>query len=527
MRWKIRIIALAFAVSLVLPGVLLSPPLPAHAQTISDLYGTGSADELNIVKLIDMALNRGGMSMSPATIRSFLDFWWSSVQSDLQQCISNIGTAYDTSQAFINALVAGLANTDHYDKLGGIITKYVQYCYSLGEKSVSDFVQLITQAGTFRRFLLSYVTDGDGNIVNTVDNKIKKYNLKGGLVNMVRQAADFYIEEHEGYYLVHTFTYKNFPASVFDNKAKYDFICNTFKTAKSDGVYFLQNFSGLKIYQATGYSFVGTLENNKIEFSSYASDWTSARLYSAAFTDFSAGIDLSKYNPSSDSDKISIPAYQNYIITYFGKNGSMEPYLYPVTADGRTIKVWKTLDGFKNHTVGRSDIYYTNSYSKFDSSVDNSIEFTGSYYNSTTNNYSHDNIQNTIDNSQETINESTVNNIVNNYITNVTNNYGGGSGSGDDDSGGDWNLGEGIEAFVKSIMELLDFVLKLLGDLVGLLGRFLTDVLEVFKSLGVVGSEFGGFLKEVFSFLPEECISLIISSIGSMCIVGVIKAIKK
>ena len=75
--------------------------------------------------------------------------------------------------------------------------------------------------------------------------------------------------------------------------------------------------------------------------------------------------------------------------------------------------------------------------------------------------------------------------------------------------------------------ELLDFVLKLLGELVGLLATFATSVLDVLKSLAVVGSSFGDFLSEVFGFLPEECISLIISSIGAMCLVGVIKVFKK
>ena len=527
MRLKKRLFTFVLVIALVLPGVLYSLPLPVLARTTSDLYGTGSADEINIVKLLDMALNKGGMSMSPATIKAFLDFWWTSVRADLDQCISNIGTAYSTSNEFAEALISGLVNVDHYDKLGGIITKYLRYCMSLGDKTVSDFVQLITQAGTFRKFLLSYVTDEDGNIAGTVDNKLKKYNLKGGLVNMVRQAADAYVEEYEGYYLIRTFTYNDFPATEFDSKSKYDFVCNTFKTATSDGVYLLQNFSGLKIFQATGYAFVGTLSSSPrgFKFNSYTADWDIVSLYSASITDFSAPIDLSGYNPASVSNRVSIGSYQNYIQYEFDSNGHMSAYLYPVTADGRSIKIWKTLDGFKNYSVGKQNIYYSSNYSTYDSSIDNSVEFTGSYYNNTSTTYSHETIQNNIDNSQETINESTVNNIVNNYITNVTNNYGSGSGSGDGSGG--WNLGEGIEAFIKGVAELLDFVLKLLGDLIGLLATFATSVLDVLKSLAVVGSSFGDFLKEVFGFLPEECISLIISSIGAMCLVGIIKTFKK
>lgn len=155
------------------------------------------------------------------------------------------------------------------------------------------------------------------------------------------------------------------------------------------------------------------------------------------------------------------------------------------------------------------------------------MEFTGSYYSNTSTNYSHQNIQNTIDNSSE-VNESTVNNIVNNYITNVTNNYSGGDGSGDDEKPDDWwHIGDGIDAFIKGVASLLDFILKLLGDLVDLLGKFLTSVLDVLSGLTALGQGFGDFLGAAFTFLPEECVSLIISSIAAMCVVGVVKAFIK
>lgn len=539
MRLRMRIMSLALTVVLALSGVLLSPVLPVSAAS-SDLYGTGSADEINIIKLIDMALNKGGMSMSPATIKAFLDFWWSSVRADLSKCISNADSAITTTQAFADYMVSALENADHYDKLGSVMTKYVQYCLTLGAESVSDLKQLLTQEGTFRRFLLSYVTDEDGNIAGTVDNKLKKYNLKGGLVNMVRQAADAYIEEYEGYFMIPTYTYKDVSASWFPSRELYDFVCNSLKTISAGGIF------GMSLVRYNGsYCFMNLSSSNFViysnrsedrnysYFSSYlmSSNWDEERPYYTVFYQNNAlsatcdFYDLSDVSFMFDGvkhanvvDLYTSPYFADYLNTNLND-------IVLFTSDGRSVKWWKSLDAFKQSTVGKSNIYYSNTYSSFDSSVDNSIEFTGSYYSSTNNTYSHDIIQTSIDNSSE-VNESTINNITNQTINNITNNYGSGSGTG---SGGDdgWNLGEGIEAFVKGVAELLDFVLKLLGDLIGLLGRFLTDVLEVFKSLGLVGSSFGEFLKEVFSFLPPECVSLIISSIGAMCVVGVIKAFKK
>lgn len=522
MHFKIKIVALFLAVVLALHGALLSPALHASASG-SGLYGTGFADEINIIKILDMALNKGGLSMSPGTIQSFLDFWWSSVQSDLTKCISNAGDSITTTQAFADYVLSALENSDHYDKLGSIMTKYVQYVCAMEGKSLSDIEQLLTQEGTFQRWLLSYVVDEDGNIAGTVDNnKLKKYNLKGGLISMIRQAADAYIDEYEGYYLLPTFTYSDISPSAFSTKEKYDITMQYAKKIDESGLYLIEIREGY-IVSLTGIEFVVRNAPSVIAFnvSGYDSDWRLIKSF--PWWSLVSADDLSVFPDPITGDRnfkqynYGIDLYRDFPTT----TTSYTALLF--SADGRSIKIWKSLDAFKAHSVGKSNIYYSKDYGAFEESKDTGYTFTGTQYNG---GYSHDIIQTTIDNSSE-INESTINNIVNNYITN---NYGDGSGSGTgsgDNSGGGWNLGEGIEAFVKGVAELLDFVLKLLGDLVGLLGRFLTDVLGVFKSLGLVGSGFGEFLKEVFGFLPPECISLIMSSIGAMCIVGVIKAFKK
>lgn len=523
---KRRLLALVLAALLVLPGVLLSPALPVSASS-SGLYGTGSADEINIIRLLDMALNRGGMSMSPSTIQAFLDFWWSSVQSDLNACISNVDTSITGTEAFVDALDAALESADHYDRLGQIIKKYVQFVMTLEYKSLSDFKQLLTQQGTFRRFLLSYVTDQDGNIAGTVDNKLAKYQLGKGFVSMVRQAADAYIEEYEGYWLCPTFTYQDLSVSCFDNRDIYNAVVGSLKTISDDQVIGYSGGASHYFYDYTPLSLVGKLRTYDFFISGVfvTSSWVKSYPHVLILDKNNPAIfDLSKFDSNSTSGVVSELRFYDIPFKSTSSSQSLQVFF---TKDGRSIKVWKSLDAFKQSSVGLQNIYYTKDYSGFDESKDVGYTFTGTQYNG---GYSHDIIQTTIDNSSE-VNESTVNNIVNNYITN---NYGdgsgsgGGSGSGSSGSGDDWwNVGDGIGAIVKGIAQLLDFLLKLLGDLIGVISEFLVGLLEVLKGLGDVGSSFGDFLGSFFGFLPKEIIDMIVVGIGAVVVAGVIKGFKK
>lgn len=534
MQLKKRLLVLALSIFLVLPGVLFSPALPVSAGS-SELYGTGSADEINIIRLLDMALNKGGMSMSPATIQAFLNFWWQSVQADLNKCISNVDTSITGTEAFVDALDAALESADHYEQLGTIIKKYVQFVMTLEYKSLSDFKQLLTQQGTFRRFLLSYVTDQDGNIVGTVDNKLAKYQLGKGFVSMVRQAADAYIEEYEGYYLIGTKTLSDLSPTYFGNKADYDACHKIISTITDDMVIYSYRYA----YSTTQYKFLdvsddcfvlyGTFNDFQIIFNIYDANWTLAKIPCLNYEYNSNGVISDVFDLS---DIVNSQEFQDG-----GRSFSYFPTSYPYwnqnytygwiyTKDGRPIKLWKSLNAYKLYSVGKQNVYYTKDYSDFDESKDVGYTFTGTQYNG---GYSHDIIQTTIDNSSE-VNESTINNIVNNYITN---NYGdtsgSGSGSGGDSSGsGDdwWNVGDGISAIVKGIAQLLDFLLKLLGDLIGVISDFLVGLLAVLEKLGAVGSSFGDFLKAFFGFLPEDVVNLLVVSIGLVAVAGVIRAVK-
>ena len=505
-------------------SMFLVCPVQTRAQTTTTLYGTGSEDDINIVKLLDMALNKGGLSMSPATIKNFLEFWWDSVKADLNTCINNAGTTITTTTDLIDYCKNTLQNPDAEStlKVPSLALRYVEFCVKMSNKSITDFKQLILQEGTFREFLLSYVTDENGNIADTVDNKLQKYNIGKSLVNMAREAADKYIEEYEGYYLVPTLTYKDVDLTRYSKKVFYQLAYNSLKTIPDDKLIYYWGLGNIIFADITGYNLVnGVLDSDGRVFVSngiYDDDWNRHGLSYILCTETDESLDFTQDINYSRSGSSSLGIYSDFTeISQSEYSGAV------FTSDGRTIKIWKSLDAFKASSMGKSNIYYSKDYGTFDKTKDNGITFTGSYYNGS---YSHETIQNNIDNSSE-INENTVNNIVNNYITN--NNYGdgSGSGSGNGSSGsGWWNIGSGIESFIEGIASLLDFLLELLGKLVGLLGEFLSSILAVLSSLTSLGDGFGTFLKAAFSFLPDECISLIISSIGVMCLVGVINMIK-
>lgn len=522
------IVIYVLSAMLVLSASIAVPALETQASSAGSagsLIGSGAANEINILRILDMALNKSGIVMSSGTIRSFLEFWWSNVRSDIQTIIGDADTTITTVSDFIKWVESNWTSTEKpkLSKVAEISLRFLKYCALQESKTLSDYKQLITQEGTFREFLLSYVTDGDGNLAGSVNNnKLAKYNLKSGLISMARQAADAYIDEHEGYYLVKTHKPSDLPASSFTWKSYYDGVTGILKKMKDNQIFFVGfSFSSpnsyYRFYDFTDYGFVSYRNTSSfIEVNVYDSNWSTRVDFG-----YSLCVDGTFAEVVSSSE-----SYNQYRILFNNpfSNSVTQGWLY--TLDGRTVKVWKTLDAFKNSSVGKSDIYYSKDYSDFEESKDTGLTFTGAYYNSS---YSHETVQNTIDNSQTTVDNSVVNNIVNNYITN--NYYGDGSGSGDsegdDKPGGWWNIGEGISSFIEGIAALLDFILKLLGDLVGLLSKFLTSVLDVLSGLTALGQGFGDFLGAIFTFLPEECTSLIVSSIAAMCVVGVVKSFMK
>ncbi len=496
-RLSMRIIAYSLSFVVLFMSFFSAFTIPVSAGTTSDLYGTGSADDINIVKLLDMALNRGGMTMSPATIKAFLEYWYGAVKSDLTTCINNASSTISTTEDFAAYVISALSDAEHYDQLGSIMKRYVQYVLTMGSKSVSDFKQLLLQEGTFRKFLLSYVTDENGNVVNTVKPLKTKYKTNSDFVNMVRDAAGAFIEEYEGYYLIRSYTYRDLLASTFLNANDYNYVRNAFQTIPDNGVilYAGNYLAGQKdgycsFYNVTSFNLVVFKPKSSprylyVDF--YDNVWNKVVNASGrAFVtrEFSGSLSFKDELPD-----IFQPRSEYVVYAVPMDDGGMYAYnrTYPFTMDGRMLRVWKSLESLKSYNFGQCNIYYSNTYSSYDYSVDNSITFTGQYF--TSNNYSHTTIQNNIDNSQD-VNETIVNNIVNNYITN--NFYGTdvpGDGDDDPDDPNNW------------FTDLITGIPELLAAIVDGIAGLKDKISELFISLFVPAP---GFADPLFNKVDEK-----------------------
>lgn len=482
--------------------------LTVDAGTITDLYGTGSADEIDILKLLDMALNKGGLVMSPDTIKSYLEYWWSQVSTDINVCISNADAAFTTSADFVEWLTTADIDSNWFTT----ILKYVKFVAAMEYETLSDYYTLLRQPDTFRQFLLSYVTDEYGNIVNTVDNKIAKYKIGKSFVDMAREAAESYIEEYEGYYLVPTTPISAISSNWFSSQTNYSNFLASVKYNMNIGVFGYHDASNLSVIVTdyTGANFIAMSEPKSLEYgnsSTYMSfkvvtdDWVTFSANSRAYS-YSGGI--AKF----DSDSYSSSRNYNTGRYYAGCLPSSSGWgTYDIsvvfTADGSSIKFWKSLESFKMYTVGKSDIYYGNDYLNYDMGADNEVTFTGAYYYNV--GYSHSIIQNNIDNS-ETVNESTVNNIVNNYITN--NYYGTDSdGNGDGDSGNNSGTGNWFTDLITGIPKLLAALVDGIAALIEAGGTLIEKIVELFTKLFVPSEGFADPIKEKvnqkFAFIDD------------------------
>ncbi len=275
----------ALAALLVLSASVTFPALQAQASDAAQagvLLGTGASDEINIVKILDMALNKAGISMSPSKIREFLQYWWSSVSSDMQTLMNDADTTITTVSDFVDYVASLASDPTKADGLEMVqlTLKFARFCAVQDVKTLADYKKLITQEGTFREFLLSYVTDQDSNITGSIsNNKLVKYQLKPGFISMVRQAADAYINEYEGYYLVKTHKPSDLTTEYFSVKTQYDELRRIINTIDDDMVIALgvhsSNTRDYYLYDLSDSNFVFVGKNQRyIQFNLYKNDWS-------------------------------------------------------------------------------------------------------------------------------------------------------------------------------------------------------------------------------------------------------------
>jgi len=205
-------------------------------------------------------------------------------------------------------------------------------------------------------------------------------------------------------------------------------------------------------------------------------------------------------------------------------------YAWIMTNDGHKVKVFKNINAYKSHTVGREPYYITDISDSYNN-TDNSVSVGGDYVTGGSYQYSHDVVQNEIDNSQN-VDNSVVNNIVNNNQQTIVNNYAStvipdsGSGNGGNDDGGGGLL-DGLGGLIGGVTDFLGFIFGMLGDAISLVTSLFNTIFEGIKALGNIFTGFTGLLGDLFGFIPSELINFLVLAVEAGVAVTLWKQFKK
>ena len=257
----------------------------------------------------------------------------------------------------------------------------------------------------------------------------------------------------------------------------------------------------------------------------YNSNWELAyKTYSRFTSDGNSISAVSNYtgtNSSSGDDYSTLMGYASN-----RDDASLMFFQSPVTSDGRTIKIFKTVDGIKTYDTGNQQVYYTQNWVNYDASQDNSVTMTNNQYQYYTDNSStlYETIQNNIDNSTEEITEQNVQIIVNNTYNQFMEDSGNdSSGNGSGDSSG----GTGIADLFDGIGKIFDTILSLIGKLMGVVADFTQSILDLFSGFTTFTDGFSQFLAGAFGFIPAEIWNVIQVGLSLMVLAAIIKFLRK
>lgn len=472
---KIKISVRISAVVLAVVILFTSAPIIVNASNDTDTEST------NIIKLLDMVLNKCGVSASPTTIQDIYDYMQDTVVDGAQAFSDLVDSAYSNVSDYVSACKNKIsdATSSVPDSAKSLINGYIDYMGRCTD-TVANFKAGYAQGANFRNYILSYVTDQNGKQLSSPIKKGSKYNIKGGLVNLVKENLDAYIKEYEGYYLIPTNKPNDLLVSWYSSKSLYDnALGHLTEACEKDGVVYLYQFKCV-VPASSFIPVCNTFSDNNLDFSVFNSDWVKQNyfldIYSSKEISPNSGLNYQSNIESADwgmtylnSGRFGRTGYQLTIGSIVDRTNA---HLQPFSIDGHPVKVWKSIEQFKLYSVGQSNIYYSSGYGSFDTAGNNGISFDGQYY--INQDYSHTTIQNNIDNSSE-VNETIVNNIVNNYITN--NYYGDSSGDvgGGDSGGGNWFL-----ELIKGIPELLSALVDGIANIADSIGNLFESLFARF-----------------------------------------------
>ena len=503
----IKTVAVCLCAALLSTSVANTYTIPVYAATSTDIA---------LTKVLDMALTKTGISANSSLLQklqaSILNMLNGTASSYTDYCEANGYSKNEESWA-------NYLNSDAYLALGFTIPNFfLQSGY---------FLDWMFGGNAREEIMESDIVQSMCDTAVAVQGE--KYLISDEAVEYIRDEFDTVVEnEGYGYFYLPTLSPDDVPTSIFKDSSSY----SNFKTYVENSEYVtvlcITVYSEISNPNTSYYLFNNSKNVNVFydgaRFGFYYDDWNA---YSGQWVRYYNSTQFSITNPEEFNSQVNYTSYTDFSGKFYHEIAGNGNYYMFATKDGRDIKIFRSLDALKNHTVGKQDYYrvVTNNY---DTTTDNSVSFTGDYIKDNSNTYSYDIIQNEIDNSTE-INESTVNNIVNNNTSTIVNNYyttTGDDGDGDDTGNGGGISGDSVTNLINGITGLLDFVINLLGNVISLIATFLNSALELLSGLS---GQFGGFtqlLGDMFAFIPPELIDAISAGITLLIGVAIIKSLK-
>lgn len=362
-----------------------------------------------------------------------------------------------------------------------------------------------------------------------------------------------YLDTQNGYFVVESMSVSELPREWFDTDKTYETVV---KSINSIGAVCITAGKSAK------YIAMGDLSKTKefvlaVESDIFSPDmnlnvyWDKTGGYSspAVFSQSSGSLMENLYNLFSqgrvaDLSNLTFYGYNTIRCCFYDTSvftGASDNYHHAVvTKDGRLYKVWKNENGLKNYDIKNQNYFISHDWVSYDTSIDNSVTISNSEYQYYTDNSStvYNNVQNIVNNSGSDLTEDDIQRIVEDELKKFKDNMkeeekeddntepddnGGNSSGGGGSVSDNGTGGTGIGDFVGGLGSLLDFILSLLGKVIGLISDFLNSALELLGNLTSFTDGFSSFLTAAFGFLPEEAVTLICSGIALLITLGIIK----
>ncbi len=191
----------------------------------------------------------------------------------------------------------------------------------------------------------------------------------------------------------------------------------------------------------------------------------------------------------------------------------------------QAVPIYKNTDAMAQYTQGNREYYLSDKYYNYSEENDNSITVGGDYITGDYT-YSYEIVNNNITNS-ENITDNSINNIVNDNSNTIINNYYNSDSGNDDADGGIFDLGSALQAILKGIGDILNFLITLIGELLSMIANFLTEIMNLLGSLKGISGDFVFFMQDYFVFVPPELWDVIKVGLYASIAVMVVKSLKK